>query len=946
MTDYRDTLNLPETPFPMRADLARREPRWLETWQEQKRYRQLRDHCQGRPRFILHDGPPYANGNLHIGHAVNKILKDIIVKSRTLSGFDAPYVPGWDCHGLPIELQVEKEHGRHLPPARFRELCRAYATTQVNQQKADFIRLGVMADWDRPYLTMNPETEAGILRTLTRIWEAGYLKPGLKPVNWCPECGSALAEAEVEYEERTSPAIDVAFPVRDEAGLARCFGMDALPGPAFAVIWTTTPWTLPANQAVAVHPELAYELVQTTRGLLLLQESLRVSALLRYGLEAQQVWGPVKGARLEHLSLQHPLAERTVPLVCGEHVTVETGTGLVHTAPAHGVEDHQVGLRYRLSVDHLMDDRAVFLPEVPLVGGLKVWAANAVLVEALAAREFLLAHVPLQHSYPHCWRHKTPIIFRATPQWFIVMDAPGAERPALRSLSQKAVAETRFYPAWGHARLSAMIDNRPDWCVSRQRAWGVPIPFFVHRQTGALHPETSALAEKVALAVETQGIEAWFSTPAESWLGADAEAYRPLTDTLDVWFDSGSTHATVLGQRPELGFPADLYLEGSDQHRGWFQSSLLTSVALNGHAPYRALLTHGFVVDGQGRKMSKSLGNVVVPQTVMKELGADNLRLWVASTDYSGELCLSKEILDRVVEAYRRLRNTLRFLLANLADFDPRRDALAPESWLTLDRYALALTREVDETVRKGYDQNEFHQVTQRLLTFCSEDLGAFYLDILKDRLYTAGKASRSRRAAQNALWHITQALTRWLAPVLTFTAEEVWATLQGKTPETASSVFLEQWHVLPALTGEAALRSDWDQLRALREQVRKHLEPLRAAGALGSSLQAEVTLHAQGAPLQALQAMGDDLRFLFITSQARVSSRSMPDWPEGTLSLEVPGTGGSWQVGLQIALTQGTKCPRCWHYRSVRGTLPDHPDLCDRCTCNLFGAGEERQHA
>lgn len=947
MNDYKQTLNLPETDFPMRADLARREPRWIEAWQQQRRYQQVRHQAQGRPRFVLHDGPPYANGQIHIGHAVNKILKDIIVKSRTLSGFDAPYVPGWDCHGLPIELQVEKEHGRHLTGPRFRELCREYAARQVEQQKADFIRLGVMADWEHPYLTMEPATEAGILRTLVKIWQKGYLQPGLKPVNWCTECGSALAEAEVEYENRTSPAIDVAFPVIDVSRLAQLFGLADLPGAALAVIWTTTPWTLPANRAVAVHPELGYELVQTAQGLLLLQADLRAAALTRYGLVAQQVWGPVPGAALEGVMLQHPFLERTVSLVCGDHVTLESGTGLVHTAPAHGVDDYLLGLRYQLPVDQLMNDRGVFLPEVPQVAGLKVWAANDVLIDVLKQSGRLLAHVPLEHSYPHCWRHKTPIIFRATPQWFIVMDG-GVEGQSLRDGARRAVAATEFHPAWGRARLSAMIDNRPDWCVSRQRAWGVPLPFFVHRDTGALHPDTAALAEKVADAVALRGIEAWFSTPVEQWLGADAAHYRALTDTLDVWFDSGSTHQAVLRQRSELGCPADLYLEGSDQHRGWFQSSLLTGVALEGRAPYRALLTHGFVVDGQGRKMSKSLGNVVVPQTVMKELGADNLRLWVASTDYSGELCLSKEILDRVVEAYRRLRNTLRFLLANLGDFDVACDALPVEQWLSLDRYALALARQVDAEVRQGYERYEFHGVTQRLLTFCSEDLGAFYLDTLKDRLYTAAAHSRARRAAQSALWHLTQSLTRWLAPVLTFTAEEVWASLQGRPAETASSVFLEQWHVLPEVPDEARLLTDWGRWRILREQVRRHLEPRRAAGEIGSSLQAEVTLRATGVALDALRTLGDDLRFLLVTSQARVVAvaNEAELGHEGALLLELDGEEGTWRMGLHIAVTQGSKCPRCWHYRPAVGTHPDHPQLCDRCTSNLFGSGEERHHA
>ncbi|MDP2761598.1 MAG: isoleucine--tRNA ligase, partial [Sideroxyarcus sp.] len=807
-------LNLPDTTFPMRGDLAKREPLMLAQWQAQQRYQRIRATAKGRPQFILHDGPPYANGDIHIGHAVNKVLKDIIIKSKTLSGFDAPYVPGWDCHGLPIELQVEKKHGKAIPAAQFRELCRAYAKEQIERQKKDFIRLGVLGDWDKPYLTMDFQTEADIIRALGKIREQGYLYQGRKPVNWCLDCQSALAEAEVEYEDKVSSAIDVGFEVKDVEALGRALGV-SLPGDArvYAVIWTTTPWTLPANQAVSVHPDFEYRLAKTDKGYLLLVGDLLEACVQRYQLTAEVV-GSGKGRALENLPLQHPFYDRIVPLICGEHVTLEAGTGLVHTAPAHGVDDYVVGQKYNLPTDNPVGDDGKFISTTPPVGdtplaGVFVWKANDIVLQAMAASGHLLHQEKVTHSYPHCWRHKTPIIFRATPQWFIGMeqksppppplpsgesgaerliaahrhtsDSPLSQRGAggdlnLRDLANQAVAETRFFPSWGRARLEAMIRNRPDWCVSRQRNWGVPMPFFVHKETLQLHPRTPELLEQVARLVEQSGIEAWFSLNSAELLGDDAAHYRKLSDTLDVWFDSGVTHASVLAKRAGLRAPADLYLEGSDQHRGWFQSSLLTGCAINGRAPFDALLTHGFVVDGSGHKMSKSKGNVIAPQKIFDSMGADILRLWTASTDYSGELTISDEILKRVVESYRRIRNTLRFLLANVSDFDIARDALPVAEWLEIDRYALALTQKLQDDLRADFDRYEFHFAVQKLLGFCSEDLGGFYLDILKDRLYTAGENSQARRSAQNALYHITQSLARLIAPILSFTGEEVWA--------------------------------------------------------------------------------------------------------------------------------------------------------------------------
>src|SRR5574340_305485 len=791
MPDYKNTLNLPDTPFPMRGDLARRKPQMVANWQAQQRYQNIRAARRGRPKFILHDGPPYANGDIHIGHAVNKILKDIIVKAKTLAGFDAPYVPGWDCHGLPIELQVEKQHGKNIDPAKFRELCREYATGQIERQKADFIRLGVLGDWDHPYRTMDFQFEADSLRVLGQIQQAGYLYQGAKPVHWCVDCGSALAEAEVEYEDKTSPAIDVGFTVADHADLARRFDIAMVDEPIQIVIWTTTPWTLPANQAVALHPDFQYALVRTAKGLLILADSLREAALTRYGLaEDAEVIAHTTGQMLEGVLLWHPFQERQVPVIVGDHVTADAGTGAVHTAPGHGLDDYVVGSRYGLKVDNPVGDDGRFYASVPLVGGMSIWQANPLIVETLQASGALLAHEKLLHSYPHCWRHKTPIIFRATRQWFIGMDDRG-QGETLREQAMRAVDATQFFPAWGRARLEAMIRSRPDWCVSRQRNWGVPMPFFTHKETGALHPKTPELLEIVAKRVEQQGIEAWFALDPAELLGEDAAHYDKTGHTLDVWFDSGVTHACVLKRRPELAHPADLYLEGSDQHRGWFQSSLLTGCATDGRAPYDALLTHGFVVDGRGHKMSKSKGNVVSPQKVMDQYGADILRLWVATTDSPGKLTISDEILKRVVESYRRIRNTLKFLLANLSDFDPEAHALPVADWLEIDRYALALTRKLQGELQAHYDAYEFHFIVQKLQSFCSEDLGGFYLDILKDRLYTSGADSRARRAAQNAAPGETGIHLEWKqrSPLCSRVATGIsWSSLGGlkgvKPPE------------------------------------------------------------------------------------------------------------------------------------------------------------------
>ena len=933
--DSKYKLNLPETSFPMRGDLAKREPAWLKEWQDKKLYARIRKARAGAKKFILHDGPPYANGDIHIGHAVNKILKDMIVKAKTMSGFDAPYVPGWDCHGLPIELMVEKTHGKEIAPAKFRELCREYAKEQVERQKKDFVRLGVLGDWDQPYLTMDFKTEADIMRALGEIYRNGYLYQGSKPVHWCVDCGSALAEAEVEYEDVNSPAIDVGFKVVDQAALLKVFSVD-ISAPVHAVIWTTTPWTLPANQAVSVHPELDYDLIQTSKGLLILARELAQATLARYSEEGARVLASCKGASLNGLMLNHPFDERQVPVICGEHVTTDAGTGLVHTAAAHGNDDWLV-MRANFPNEKprvlIGADGKFFtsdLVELTAIRGLSRQDANKVILGLMQENGTLIASARLNHSFPHCWRHKTPLMQLATHQWFIGMNEIDASGKSLREYANQAVDNTEFFPSWGRARLEAMIKNRPDWCVSRQRNWGVPMPLFVHKETGEPHPQTSELLEKVCLQVEAQGIEAWFSLDGAAFLAVNAPAnaaqYKKVTDTLDVWFDSGSTHTAVLKRRPELQHPADLYLEGSDQHRGWFQSSLLTGCAIDGRAPYEALLTHGFVVDGAGHKMSKSKGNVVAPQKVMDTYGADILRLWVASTDYSGELTISDEILKRVAESYRRIRNTLRFLMANLADFDEKKDLLPVDQWMEIDRYALVLTEKLQTEILGDFDRYEFHLAVQKFVGFCSEDLGSFYLDILKDRLYTTGETSHARRAAQSALHHITHAMMRLMAPILSFTANEIWQTL-GLDKD--ATVFEELWYQLPAHGLGVDRIQAWEAIIEVRGLAAKEIEVLRAAGQVGSSLQAELELHASGAKFDALNSLNEDLRFAMITSGAKVY-KVVDEANEKIL----------------VKASAHTKCDRCWHYREDVGVNAEHPSICGRCVSNLFGQGEQRTYA
>lgn len=932
MKDYKETLNLPKTDFPMKANLSVREPKQLAFWQDIALYQKIRDKAAGLPKFVLHDGPPYANGPIHMGTALNKILKDIIVKSKTLSGFDAPYVPGWDCHGLPIELNVEKKKGKagvKLSHREFRQACRDYAKTQVERQKSDFQRLGVMGEWDNPYLTLNPRYEANAVRALAKMVEKGHLQRGQKPVHWCTACGSALAEAEVEYQEKTSPSIDVAFSVTDKAGLCKVFGAPVPDVDVSLPIWTTTPWTLPANEAIAVHPELTYLLVKADDRYLVIAEALLVTFMERLAVTSYEKLGQVSGAQLEHVKAQHPFMPRVVPVILGDHVTTETGTGLVHTAPAHGPDDYLIAARYHLPVQNPVNAASCFNSDVPVVAGMHVFKANQPVIDTLASSGHLLHQTELTHSYPHCWRHKTPLIFRATSQWFISMDQNG-----LREMALKAIPEVKWMPGWGEARIRTMIENRPDWCISRQRAWGIPIALFIHKETSALHPDTLQVMEKAADLIEKEGIDGWYECDPSDLLGAEADQYEKVTDVLDVWFDSGVTHACVLDVRPELTVPADIYLEGSDQHRGWFQSSLLTSLATRDAPPYRSVLTHGYVVDGKGHKMSKSLGNTISPADIVKQLGADVLRLWAASTDHTGDINVSDEILKRVSDAYRRIRNTMRFVLSNLSDFDPAVDSVKPDELLALDAWVIAKTKALQSQIIEAFDQYHFQSMYQMIHHFCSIDLGGFYLDIIKDRQYTAQKQGLPRRSAQTAMYYVIEAMVRWLAPILSFTAEEVWQHMPGEREE---SVFLSQWFDgFPDL-----LQVDmayWDWVIRLREDVNKVLETYRADGKIGSALDANVTLFADGSAYEKLLSLGDELRFVLITSDATIQPAAQKN---GAIQ-----AGQVDDVWIDISISDNEKCIRCWQRRASVGQSETDAQLCERCIANVYESGELREIA
>lgn len=935
MADYKATLNLPNTAFAMKANLAQREPELLKHWDKIDLYGQIQKASAGRPQFILHDGPPYANGEIHIGHAVNKILKDIILKSKRLSGFDAPYVPGWDCHGLPIEHNVEKKIGKagvKVPYGEFRKKCREYAMKQVDGQRTDFIRLGVLGDWQNPYLTMDFKFEADIIRALGRIAQNGHLVKGFKPVYWSVVGGSALAEAEVEYQEKTSTQIDVRFQPLDVAAFVKKFGVDNVALPVSVVIWTTTPWTLPANQAVALARDLPYSLVQLKTGvgdeIILLASAMVEDVCKRYGVETWTVLGETTGEQLEGLQLQHPFYERVVPVVLGDHVTTDAGTGAVHIAPDHGMDDFNVGLKYSIGTLNYVGADGTYGDSTPLFAGEHVYHVEPKILALLEEKGALLKQAKMTHSYPHCWRTKTPLIFRATPQWFISMHQNG-----LLDACKKAVNKVEWVPEWGKARIEGMLDASPDWCISRQRTWGVPIALFVHKDTQELHPRTAELIEAVAQKVEAGGMDAWFELDASAVLGAEAAQYDKVTDTLDVWFDSGVTHFAVLDQRAELRAPADLYLEGSDQHRGWFQSSLKTSLAIRGEAPYKTVLTHGFTVDAQGKKMSKSLGNTVSPQTVVKTLGADIIRLWVSATDYRGEMSVSDEILKRTADSYRRIRNTARFLLSNLNGFDPAEHMVAPQEMMALDRWAVHRASKLQKELMASYDKFQFHQIYQKLHNFCIVDLGGFYLDVIKDRQYTCKENSVARRSAQTALYHIAEALVRWIAPIMSFTADELWQFLPGQR---SASVHLETWYQglyeLPA--GEVMNGDFWQTVQDVKTAVNKQLEEARAKGLLGGNLEAEVDLHCSAELKADLDRLGEELRFALITSAVRVHQ-----WNQGGDITEVDG------LRVEVKKSEHAKCVRCWHHRADVGASAAHPELCLRCVDNVDGEGELRKY-
>ncbi|MCH7882097.1 MAG: isoleucine--tRNA ligase [Proteobacteria bacterium] len=944
MTDYKSTLNLPETDFPMRGNLAKKEPERLKKWQDQKLYQKIRAARAGKKRYILHDGPPYANGDIHIGHAVNKILKDMIVKTRTLNGEDAPYVPGWDCHGLPIEHQVEKTIGKagvKVGVDEFRQACRDYALKQIENQKADFIRLGVLGDWDDPYLTMKFETEANIVRSLGIIIANGHLHKGNKPVHWCTDCGSALAEAEVDYQDKTSPAIDVKFPVIDEdAFISLLHTAPGHPGegPISVLIWTTTPWTLPANLAVSLNPNFEYVVLQVEgpsgKERLVLAEDLMKDAMARYGIENYQVIAYGKGGLLENQRLRHPFYQRDSLMVISDHVTLEAGTGAVHTAPGHGQDDFIIGQKYGLEIYNPVGDNGCFLPDTEFFAGEHVFSANDHVIEVLKQKGALQHEEKFLHSYPHCWRHKTPIIFRATPQWFISMEQAG-----LRECAIKEIKKVQWVPSWGQARIQKMIENRPDWCISRQRYWGVPIPIFVHKETQELHPNTAELIEKVAKRIEVAGIQAWFSLEAEELLGDEAQDYIKLTDTLDVWFDSGTTHYSILQKDDRFDFPADMYLEGSDQHRGWFHSSLLASCAMHGQAPYRQVLTHGFTVDAKGMKMSKSVGNVIAPIKVTDTLGADILRLWVAATDYSGEMSISDEILKRTADVYRRIRNTLRFLLANINGFDPAKDLVAASELLALDRWIVAQTLSLQRELQQLYDTYQFHVAVQKIHNFCSETLGGYYLDVIKDRQYTTQTNSLARRSCQSAMFHVTEAMTRWIVPILSFSADEVWENIPGERDDLG--VFTAEWYDgLFDYENDQIKPEVWDLVDQVRAEVSRKLEGLRQDGAIGSGLDAEVTIYADQSLIDQLQVIHDELRFVLITSEARLA-------PIGKLKNAKPvKIGSDHQIVVDAIASEHAKCVRCWHHREEVGSDSTHPQLCARCIENVDGDGEVRQYA
>ncbi|WP_395167444.1 isoleucine--tRNA ligase [Francisella salimarina] len=935
MSDYKDTLNLPKTSFSMKGNLANKEPMILNKWEKQGIYRKIREHFAGRDKFVLHDGPPYANGSIHVGHAVNKILKDIIVKSKTLSGYDAPYIPTWDCHGLPIELQVEKKHGKagqKISENAFRKECRKYAKKQVEIQKKDFKRLGVLGEWDNPYLTMDFNYEANMIRTLAKIIENGHLSKGFKPVHWCTDCGSALAEAEVEYMDKVSPAIDVKFKIKDKAKLAKAFGLESLNHDAFAVIWTTTPWTLPANQAIAVHNELNYSLIKVEDSYIILAENLVEQTIKRYAIENAQVIANTSGNNLTGIIAEHPFYSRHVPILHGDHVTDDSGTGMVHTAPTHGVEDFALGVQHSLSMEIFVKGNGCYSENTKLFAGEFVFKANDRIIELLGEKKRLMNFDKIKHSYPHCWRHKTPLIFRATPQWFVSMEKEG-----LREKAIEAIKETSWAPSWGQARIEGMIKDRPDWCISRQRTWGVPLPLFIHKDTEELHPNTIEILDKVAQKIEAGGIEAWFNADDSEFI-SETDTYKRVKDTLDVWFDSGSSSMCILDIDKNLSYPADLYLEGSDQHRGWFQTSLLVAMSAKGSQPYKEVFTHGFVVDEHGRKMSKSLGNVTSPQDIYNTLGADILRLWTASTDYKSEMAVSDQILKRTADTYRRLRNTARFLLSNLEGFNPETDIIEFDKLVKLDQWAIAKTKEFQDKIIEAYDKYQTHTVAQLIHHFCSIEMGSFYLDIIKDRQYTAKADGHPHKSAQTAIYHIVHALVRWMSPILSYTADEIWEA----TPKTTDlPIQLCEWYTdLKSFNDQDELNLEfWAKIQEIRSEVNRILEIKRNEDVIKASLEAEIIIYADNDNYKLLEKLGNELRFLLISSKA--SLRAIEERTNNSIESNITG------LNVEVNKIEEPKCERCWHRSATVGQNQEYQDICSRCIENITTEdGESREFA
>ena len=926
MKDYKDTLNLPGTSFPMKANLPNREPEILKFWDEIHLYEKIRKKGQGKKPFLLLDGPPYANGKIHIGHALNKILKDFIIKSKTLFGYDAPYLPGWDCHGLPIEHQVEKKKGKvgpKLTAKEFRDHCREYALKQVEDQKEDFIRLGVPGEWENPYLTLDKKYEAEQIRAFAEIYANNHVTHGHKPVHWCLDCESALAEAEVEYMDKVSTSVDVLFKVVDTSEFIKRTESKKIDDgrDLYIPIWTTTPWTLPSNEAVAMGKDISYGIYMLTLNgreiLVVIANDLKETIKNRWNVENLEVLEEISAENLSGLRLQHPFDERTVPVLLGEHVTTENGTGSVHTAPAHGLEDFQLGQENDLDLNCYVNTYGVFIETKESFAKQHIFKSESNIIEKLSDSGLLISSEKFEHSYPHCWRHKTPVIYRTTKQWFISM-----ENQDFRTACLSSIKDVNWKPTWGEERIHGMIETRPDWCISRQRYWGVPIPLFTHKDDQRIHPNTPNLLNQIADKVEDQGIDAWFDAGIEEFLGDDANSYEKSTDTMDVWMDSGIAHKTVSRLFDHIKDEADLYLEGSDQHRGWFQSSLLTSVAINKHAPYKEVLTHGFVVDEKGHKMSKSLGNTVSPQSVINNMGADILRLWVASTDYSSEMKISDQILKRNGDTYRRIRNTARFLLSNLSDFDPSKNQKKVDDLVLLDQLAIQRVSVLNEQIKNEYNNYSFHKIVQLLHNFCVNDMGGFYLDILKDRLYTMPADSSGRRSAQTALYIIAESLTRWIAPILSFTSEEIWKHLPERKEE---SVFLSEW--LDIDNPESNV--DWDQLNEINAIVLKALEVARDDGEIGSSLDAHLEISADQKTHDFLTQFSEELRFLFITSSVDLQMDDSLDSNE--------------KMRVNVKKSKAEKCGRCWHRQETVGDSDEHPDICARCISNIGDSPEER---